>query len=107
MRTRTVVAVLLLLSIALTPVRAQQRGYAQLRADAERLYAQGSYALARELYVQARALQLPPADARWVDFRLADTLWRSEAATETSDSTKLDAARQALEVLVRDITRVE
>ncbi|HSP06346.1 MAG TPA: MG2 domain-containing protein, partial [Acidobacteriota bacterium] len=43
----------------------------------------------------------------WVQFRAADTLWRSEAATETADSTKYDQAQHALETLVRDVVREE
>lgn len=81
--------------------------YEQLKADAERLYAEGSYAQAHELYMKADTLSLPPDEARWVDFRLADTLWRSEAATQTADSTKRDQVRQQLEMLVRDVQRDE
>ena len=47
------------------------------------------------------------SESRWVGFRLADTLWRAQAATKTADSTKYDEARHQLEVLVRDITRDE
>ncbi|MCS6804576.1 MAG: alpha-2-macroglobulin family protein [Acidobacteriota bacterium] len=81
--------------------------YERLKADAERRYAEGSYAQAHELYMKADALSLPPDEARWVDFRLADTLWRSEAATETADSTKRDQAREQLEKLIRDVQRDE
>src|SRR5581483_3400879 len=81
--------------------------YDQLKASAEKLYADGSFAQAHDAYEKAKALELPPADKRWVDFRLADTLWRSQAATQNSDTTQLDNARQQLEVLNRDIKRVE
>jgi hypothetical protein len=40
-----------------------------------------------------------------VQFRRADTQWRSEAGTQRADTTKTDAARTELEKLVRDITR--
>ncbi|HVG39152.1 MAG TPA: hypothetical protein VM870_07690, partial [Pyrinomonadaceae bacterium] len=85
----------------------QQPGYEGLKAEAERFYREGSYERAREIYVRAKNLQLPPAEARWVEFRLADTLWRAQAATETADSTKYDQAREALEALVRDVKREE
>ena len=100
-----------LISLKLVSVRAQKsEGAAQyqaLKAQAEKLFAEKSYALAREQYVKVNLAELPPAEARWVQFRLADTLWRSEAATETSDSTQFDQARHQLEVLVRDIQRPE
>lgn len=87
--------------------RGSQSDYEKLKAEAERLYAERSYALAYELYLKADALELPPAEARWVDFRVADTLWRSQAGTRTADSTRFDQARQQLEVLIRDIQREE
>jgi uncharacterized protein YfaS (alpha-2-macroglobulin family)/tetratricopeptide (TPR) repeat protein len=81
--------------------------FEKLKADAEKQYADGSYALAHETYAKAPLAELPPPDKRWVEFRLADTQWRSQAATQTADTTKLDEARRQLEVLIRDITRVE
>ena len=97
----------LVASTALTSLAAQTPEYDRLKADAEKLYADRSYSLATEAYQKAAALELSTADQRWVEFRLADTLWRSQAATEQSDTTKLDDARHRLEVLVRDVTRVE
>lgn len=78
-----------------------------MKREAEAFYREGSYARAYEIYAQAKNLQLPTAEARWVEFRMADTLWRSQAATETADTTKLEQARERLEVLVRDIKREE
>jgi len=78
-----------------------------LKADAEKQYAEGSYALAHETYAKVPLADLAPTDKRWVEFRLADTQWRSQAGTQTADTTKLDEARHQLEVLIRDITRVE
>lgn len=86
---------------------AQQGEYENLKADAEKLYAEASYGLAHELYVRADAMDLPPEESRWVDFRVADTLWRSQAGTRTADSTKYDQARNQLEALIRDIQRIE
>jgi len=37
-----------------------------------------------------------------VAFRVADTLWRSESATNNSDSTRFDQSRERLEVLSRE-----
>jgi uncharacterized protein YfaS (alpha-2-macroglobulin family)/tetratricopeptide (TPR) repeat protein len=70
---------------------------------AEALYAEGSYALAHEIYDAAR--ETDPSS--FVEMRWADTLWRSEAATSTADSSRLDRARESLEALVRDVQRPE
>ncbi|HEX4647075.1 MAG TPA: alpha-2-macroglobulin, partial [Verrucomicrobiae bacterium] len=81
--------------------------YEPVKAQAEKLYADGSFRLAHDEYEKAKAMELPAAELRWVDFRLADTLWRSQAATQSADTTQLDRARKDLEVLVRDLQRVE
>src|SRR5712691_40785 len=86
---------------------AQQPDYERLETEAEKLYAEKSYAKSHELYAQAEGLKLSAGEARWVAFRVADTLWRAEAATNTSDPTKFDQAREALELLVRDVKRAE
>ncbi len=96
-----------LLGIGITMLLAQQPDHESMKADAERYYAEGSYARAHDIYTKLDGAKLSASEARWVQFRLADTLWRSQAATETADSTKFDQARQQLEVLVRDITREE
>lgn len=88
-------------------LRAQPSDYSSLKTAAEKYYAEGSYARAYELYVKAQSPSLSQAEQRWVKFRVADTLWRSEAATQTSDSTKFEQAQQMLNELVRDITREE
>jgi uncharacterized protein YfaS (alpha-2-macroglobulin family) len=80
---------------------AQQPDYSQLKADAERAYAQGTYARANEIYNKVDKKDLPAPEMRWVDFRLADTLWRAQAATETSDNTKFEQAQKQLEELIR------
>ncbi len=78
----------------------------ELRSEAERLYAEQSFARAHELYRRLVSLtNLPPDEKRWAVFRWADTLWRAEAATETADTTRLDQAREQLERLVRDVNR--
>jgi len=75
---------------------AASRDFERLKADAEKQYADGSYALAHDTYAKAQLADLPPSDKRWVEFRLADTQWRSQAATQTADTTKLDEARRQL-----------
>jgi alpha-2-macroglobulin len=80
---------------------AQQPDYSQLKNDAEAQYAQGSYARAHEIYARVDKSKLNPTEARWVEFRLADTAWRAESATQTSDTTRLEQAQKQLEELIR------
>ncbi|HYV12381.1 MAG TPA: alpha-2-macroglobulin family protein [Pyrinomonadaceae bacterium] len=80
---------------------AQQPNYSQLKNDAEAQYAQGSYARANEIYSRVDKSKLNPTEVRWVEFRLADTSWRAEAATQTSDTTRLEQAQKQLEELIR------
>ena len=105
MTTRIVLALVGLLNLKLTAALPPE--YESLKADAEKLYTDGSFAKAHELYASATTSNLPPTEARWVSFRLADTQWRSQAATQTADTTKLDQAREELEKLVRDVRREE
>ena len=79
----------------------QQPDYAQIKAQAEKFFADGSYARANELYARVAQAGLSPQDVRWVQFRLADTQWRAQAATETSDTTKFEEAQRQLEELIR------
>jgi hypothetical protein len=81
--------------------------YDGLKAQAEKAFAEKSYAQAHELYRQARALPLAADEARWVAFRLADTTWRAAAGTHQSDPSKFEQAERDLNVLVRDIVRPE
>jgi len=84
---------------------AQQSDYLQLRNDAETQYAQGSYARANELYSKVDKSKLSPSEVRWVEFRLADTSWRAQAATQTSDTTRFEQAQKQLEELIRVIEK--
>lgn len=81
--------------------------YEELKRQAESFYAEGSYQRAHELYEQAEGLDLPAGEARWVVFRLADTRWRAQSATRTSDSTEFDNAREALTALINQAQRSE
>ena len=71
---------------------------------AEAHHAEGSYAMAAEIY---RSLLAGEPANRWLEFRLADATWRAQAATATSDPTVLDGARESLERMVRDVERSE
>ncbi|HEX7529822.1 MAG TPA: MG2 domain-containing protein, partial [Pyrinomonadaceae bacterium] len=82
-------------------VSAQQTDYAQVRAEAERAYDSGSYARANEVYAKVNRAGLSAAEARWVEFRLADTSWRAQAGSQTSDTTKSEQAQKQLEELIR------
>jgi hypothetical protein len=88
-------------------VSAQQPDYAQVKARAEQEYAAGSYARAYESYAKVSKTGLPPEEIRWVDFRLADTLWRAQAGTQTSDPTKFEQAQKQLEELIRAVDKEE
>ena len=84
---------------------AQQPDYPQLRTEAETQYAQGSYARANELYSSIDKSKLSTADVRWVEFRLADTAWRSQSATQTSDTSRFEQSQKQLEELIRVIEK--
>ncbi len=49
--------------------------------------------------------KLSAGDLRWVEFRLADTSWRAQAATQTSDTTQFEQAQKQLEELIRVIEK--
>lgn len=83
----------------------QSADYATNKAAAETFYSQGSYARAHEIYSKIDVSSLSEQDARWVEFRLADTQWRSAAASSNPDTSKLDAAHDNLEQQIRDLTR--
>ena len=86
---------------------AAQEGYEVIKSDAEKLYQEGSYQQAHDLYLKAAPEKLSKDEARWVRFRLADTLWRSQAATNTADPTRYQKAEADLNALVRDVQRAE
>ena len=98
---KTFISIALFGFLYLLPATAQQADYPKIKSDAEQFYSSGSYARANELYAQVNKTNLTPAEARWVEFRLADTLWRAQAATETADTTKFELAQKQLEELIR------
>jgi uncharacterized protein YfaS (alpha-2-macroglobulin family) len=98
---KTIISIALCGFLYLLTTTAQQPDYAKLRSDAEQFYASGSYARANEVYSKVDKTSLSPGEARWVEFRIADTSWRAQAATETADTTKFDQAQKHLEELIR------
>ncbi len=98
---KTIIFSVVVFAFLLFQATAQQPDYAQLRATAEAEYSKKSYARAHELYAQIDKSKLTTVDARWVAFRLADTSWRAQAATQTADTTKFEEAQKQLEELIR------
>src|SRR6185503_8184114 len=70
-------------------------------------FAEQSYQLAHELYQKADALELAPEERTWVSFRLADTRWRSAAATNDPDASALDRSADELRHLLEPFERPE
>lgn len=81
--------------------------YEQTKREAEKSYAEGSYRIAHDLYEKIKTAELSAQEKRWVDFRLADTQWRAQAGSQTSDQSQYEQARQQLDKLIRDIKLVE
>ena len=88
-----------------TAAQSPTTAYEELKQQAERLVAEGSYRLAHALYAEAEEMDLPADEVRWVSFRLADTQWRTQAATRTSDNTEFEKAREALIALIGQAQR--
>jgi uncharacterized protein YfaS (alpha-2-macroglobulin family)/tetratricopeptide (TPR) repeat protein len=87
--------ILVFLLLSLTAA-APQNSYERLKAEADREYSEKSFRRAHELYEQAAKLTLADDDRRFVDLRLADTAWRSDAASPNQDPAEREAARDAL-----------
>ena len=86
---------IVILTVTAAPPPAQ--GYEALKAEAERYYAEKSYARAHAIYEQAAKLDLPAEEKRWVTMRLADTAWRA-------DDEDRDDARKVLDEIVNGTT---
>jgi uncharacterized protein YfaS (alpha-2-macroglobulin family) len=98
---KTLISIALLAFLYFLPAPAQQADYAKLKSEAEQFYAAGSYARANEVYGKVDKTKLAPDEARWVEFRIADTSWRAQTATQTADNTKFELAQKQLEELIR------
>src|SRR5262245_50345265 len=88
-------------SLILLNLLSQQKDYSQLKAEGEAKYSQGSYAKANEIYASIDRSKLPESDVRWVELRIADTMWRAQAATATPDTSRFEQAEKQLEELIR------
>jgi hypothetical protein len=90
---------------------AQQSDAEALIVQAEAKFAEKSYAAAHELYARAGKLELAPERRAWVEFRLADSRWRSAAQSQNPDTSELDQAghelRRMLERYERPETRAD
>jgi uncharacterized protein YfaS (alpha-2-macroglobulin family) len=81
--------------------------YGLLKKQGESYFQKESFAKAHEVYLKAQKLDLSPPDKRWVDFRVADTQWRSQAGTNNPDRSKMEQARRQLQKMIRDLVRTE
>src|SRR5687767_6757081 len=88
---KTILTILTVLLAATTP-------YDALKTQAEKLFDEKSFSRAHELYEQASALTLAPAERRWVEFRLADTSWR---AARDDHGVRQKAQRELEDILRR------
>ncbi|HEV7764366.1 MAG TPA: alpha-2-macroglobulin family protein [Thermoanaerobaculia bacterium] len=95
------VAFIVLFASAAVPPQESARAYDAVRAEAEKHYAEKSFARAHALYEEASKLKLSDEEKRWVAFRLADTTLRIDIASPSDDSTQRDAARAALVELTK------
>jgi len=95
----TIIVFLSLLLLATAGAVPPQGGdaYVALKAEAEKYYAEKSFQRAHDVYAQAAKFSLSEAEKRWVEMRLADTLWRASAE-------KGEEAQKQLNALIRDIT---
>ncbi|HEX6047485.1 MAG TPA: MG2 domain-containing protein, partial [Pyrinomonadaceae bacterium] len=98
---KTIILSVVVFAFLLFQATAQQPDYQQQKATAEAEYGQKSYARAHDIYASVDKSKLNAADVRWVEFRLADTSWRAQAATQTSDTTKYEEAQKQLDELIR------
>ena len=80
---------------------------AALLEEAERLYGEGSFALAHQQYLQVMGHDLPAELELETAFRLADTRWRSRGASRPADASSLEAARKTLENLLKRVNELE
>ncbi len=83
------------------------QSFADLRAEAEVHYGNKSYSLAKEVYGQALKLELTPSEARWVRYRLSDTLWRVTVAGGGGDYGPIEKAHKDLEKLALELEKLD
>src|SRR5690349_17869663 len=76
--------------------------YESLKKQAEQAYSEHSYKQAHDLYAQAQTAGLSAEEKRWVEFRVADTALRSEAASQQSDDSASQKAQAELRKFFQD-----
>ncbi|MGZ5546245.1 MAG: hypothetical protein ACXWIU_16385, partial [Limisphaerales bacterium] len=77
--------------------------FENINPEAERLYAEKSFAKAHESYAAMDIGKLSDEAKRWVEFRRADTLWRGVEAESDEDvaKTSVENAEKALDSLIQ------
>src|SRR5262245_46056927 len=83
--------------------------FERINPEAERLYAEKSFAKAHELYAAMDVSKLSASEKRWVEFRQADTLWRGAEGEGDEDvgKTARDTGEKALQALVQGRDRAD
>src|SRR5687768_1928140 len=84
------------LFLAAAPESNAMSEYQKAKSEAERAYEKGSFQSAHDLYEKVDRKALSKEETRWVEFRIADTEWRSQAASKTTDHSRYETARAAL-----------
>ncbi|MGF1483117.1 MAG: alpha-2-macroglobulin [Opitutales bacterium] len=91
--------------LAAQPVVAPPPDYAEQKERAEARYAEGSFALARQIYESLLTMDLPEAELHWVAYRIHDTTWREAAAANSVDLTPVVQARTSLDTLAQTVEK--
>lgn len=83
--------------------------FEKMNPEAERLYAEKSFAQAHATYEAMDVSKLSAEERRWVEFRRADTLWRSVENEADADEgkTALDEAEKVLRSMVESRDRAD
>jgi uncharacterized protein YfaS (alpha-2-macroglobulin family) len=76
-------------------------------ADGERLYKEGSYQLAREAFAKVDPGVLDAEERRWREFRLAETMARSQAASQQPDDSAVRQAETDLRKFIEEGATVD
>ncbi len=90
-----------------TVANPQERGFAELKTDAEAHYSNKSFTLAHEVYKRIQILELTAEEKRWTKFRLADSQWRAHAASGRQEPGRIPESRRELENLARELDELE
>jgi alpha-2-macroglobulin len=77
--------------------------FSSAKARAEQLCAEGSWALAHEAYAAIDPRKVPPEEKTWVEFRLADTLWRGQRFDSATRRAATAEATRRLQDLIDEL----